>query len=68
MIKLKETDVAMLCEALKAEEEEVAKKLAAEKQANQPVPAAAGKKPDPKAAAKKPDPKGKGAVVADDPN
>jgi hypothetical protein len=34
LIKLKETDVAMLCEALKAEEEEAAKKLAAEKQAN----------------------------------
>ena len=58
----------MLCEALKAEEEEAAKKLAAEKQANQPVPAAAGKKADPKAAAKKPDPKGKGVAVADDPN
>ena len=71
LIKLKESDLAIMIESLKQREDEEAK-LAAEARLSQaslaPVPAGKGGKPDPKAAAaKKVDPK-KGAVVTEDPN
>ena len=58
----------MMNDALKFQEEETAKKIAAEKAAQQPVAAAPGKKADPKAAAKGAKDKGKGAPATDDPN
>ncbi len=72
LIQLKDTDLAMLNEALKLQEEETAKRLAAEKaaaqQATQPT-TVAGKKPDPKKdAGKVAKPPAKGAVVVEDPN
>lgn len=69
LIQLKETDIAMMNDASKQQEEEIAKKIAAEKASSQPVAAAPGKKADPKAAAAKgAKDKGKGAAVTDDPN
>lgn len=68
LIQLKDTDLALLDEALKQEEEETARKIAAEKSANAAPPTGKdAKKADPKAAAKG-KPPAKGAVVQEDPN
>lgn len=68
LIQIKDTDLVMMDEALKLEEEETAKRIAAEKQPVAVAPTGKdAKKADPKAAAKG-KPAAKGAVVQEDPN
>lgn len=68
LIQLKDTDLAMMNEALKQAEDEEAQRIAAEKALAQPVPTGKdAKKPDPKAAAKAKESK-KGVAVVEDPN